>query len=183
MTFEIRDPNWSTDAGAQAITSLIAEKPDVMVIHNPDVQSYATPAQEGRGGRHLRHPGQHAVELLDRRIRRRRLCRHGREIGQSAGREVLAGQWRQRKGLDHPGRADGRGERLSDEGHRQRPVEASRDQGRVEPGRRLGCDEGPDHHGDRPAAESRPVRHRRLLGRDGCRHGRGHQGSQARTSI
>ena len=41
VKFEIRDPNWNTDAGAQAITSLIAEKPDVMVIHNPDVQSYA----------------------------------------------------------------------------------------------------------------------------------------------
>ena len=39
--FVIRDPNWSTSAGTQAITSLIAEKPDVMVIHNPDVQSYA----------------------------------------------------------------------------------------------------------------------------------------------
>ena len=41
MKFEVRDPNWSTDAGAQAITSLIAEKPDVIVVHNPDVQSYA----------------------------------------------------------------------------------------------------------------------------------------------
>jgi ABC-type sugar transport system substrate-binding protein len=41
ITFDIRDPNWSTDAGAQAITSLITEKPDVMVVHNPDVQSYA----------------------------------------------------------------------------------------------------------------------------------------------
>jgi ABC-type sugar transport system substrate-binding protein len=41
MKFEIRDPNWSTDAGAQAITSLISEKPDVLVVHNPDVQSYA----------------------------------------------------------------------------------------------------------------------------------------------
>ncbi|MBX5454615.1 MAG: sugar ABC transporter substrate-binding protein [Acidobacteriia bacterium] len=41
VKFEIRDPNWSTDAGAQAITSLIAEKPDVIVVHNPDVQSYA----------------------------------------------------------------------------------------------------------------------------------------------
>ncbi len=39
--FEIRDPNWSTEAGAQAITSLIQEKPDVIVVHNPDVQSYA----------------------------------------------------------------------------------------------------------------------------------------------
>jgi ABC-type sugar transport system substrate-binding protein len=41
MTFEVRDPNWSTDAGAQALTALIAEKPDVIVVHNPDVQSYA----------------------------------------------------------------------------------------------------------------------------------------------
>ncbi|MGH1367674.1 MAG: sugar ABC transporter substrate-binding protein [Maritimibacter sp.] len=41
MTFTIRDAAWSSDVGAQAITSLISEKPDVMVIHNPDVQSYA----------------------------------------------------------------------------------------------------------------------------------------------
>ena len=41
ISFEVRDPSWNTDAGAQAITSLISEKPDVMVIHNPDVQSYA----------------------------------------------------------------------------------------------------------------------------------------------
>lgn len=41
MNFEIRDAAWSTDTGAQAITSLINEKPDVIVVHNPDVQSYA----------------------------------------------------------------------------------------------------------------------------------------------
>ncbi|GIX14520.1 MAG: ABC transporter substrate-binding protein [Paracoccaceae bacterium] len=41
VSFEIRDPSWNTDAGAQAITSLIAEKPDAIVVHNPDVQSYA----------------------------------------------------------------------------------------------------------------------------------------------
>jgi len=41
MKIDVRDPNWSTDAGAQAITSLISEKPDVIVVHNPDVQSYA----------------------------------------------------------------------------------------------------------------------------------------------
>lgn len=41
VKFEVRDPNWNTEAGAQAITSLIQEKPDVMVVHNPDVQSYA----------------------------------------------------------------------------------------------------------------------------------------------
>ena len=37
----VRDPNWSTNAGAQAVTTLISEKPAAMVIHNPDVQTYA----------------------------------------------------------------------------------------------------------------------------------------------
>jgi ribose transport system substrate-binding protein len=41
MKLEIRDPHFSADAGAQAITSLIAEKPNVLVVHNPDIQSYA----------------------------------------------------------------------------------------------------------------------------------------------
>jgi ribose transport system substrate-binding protein len=37
----VRDPNWSTNAGAQAVTTLISEKPDVIIAHNPDVQTYA----------------------------------------------------------------------------------------------------------------------------------------------
>src|SRR5690606_10509340 len=40
-SFEIRDPAWSTDAGTKAIQSLVSEKPDLMVVHNPDIQSYA----------------------------------------------------------------------------------------------------------------------------------------------
>lgn len=39
--FSIRDPNWSGDAGAQALTTLISEKPDLLVVHNPDMQVYA----------------------------------------------------------------------------------------------------------------------------------------------
>lgn len=37
----VRDPNWDTNAGAQALTTLIASKPDVIIAHNPDVQTYA----------------------------------------------------------------------------------------------------------------------------------------------
>ena len=40
-SFEIRDPNWNTDAGTRAIQAIIAEKPDLAIIHNPDLQSYA----------------------------------------------------------------------------------------------------------------------------------------------
>ncbi|MGD0722419.1 MAG: sugar ABC transporter substrate-binding protein [Roseiarcus sp.] len=41
FTFDIRDPNWSTDAGTKALTAAIAEKPDLLIVHNPDIQSYA----------------------------------------------------------------------------------------------------------------------------------------------
>jgi ribose transport system substrate-binding protein len=41
-TFETRDPNWSVEAGAQAITDLINADPhpDVLVVHSPDLTSY-----------------------------------------------------------------------------------------------------------------------------------------------
>ncbi len=37
----VRDPNFNTQAGAQAFTGLIADKPDVIIVHNPDVTTYA----------------------------------------------------------------------------------------------------------------------------------------------
>ena len=42
-TFETRDPNWSTEAGAQAITELISSdnKPDVLIVMAPDLNSYS----------------------------------------------------------------------------------------------------------------------------------------------
>ncbi|RVA32793.1 substrate-binding domain-containing protein, partial [Mesorhizobium sp. M7A.F.Ca.CA.004.10.1.1] len=42
-TFETRDPNWVVDAGAQAITDAISSdtRPDVLIIHSPDLNSYA----------------------------------------------------------------------------------------------------------------------------------------------
>ena len=45
LKFELRDPNWNTNAGAQAVTSLVSEKPAVIILHNPDVQTYAKLAQ------------------------------------------------------------------------------------------------------------------------------------------
>src|ERR1700743_3256176 len=41
MKVVVRDANWSTNAGAQALTTLISEKPAAIVVHNPDVQTYA----------------------------------------------------------------------------------------------------------------------------------------------
>lgn len=41
-TFETRDPNWDVNAHAQAITEVISgdQKPDVLVIHSPDLNSF-----------------------------------------------------------------------------------------------------------------------------------------------
>jgi len=41
-TFETRDPNWSVEAGAQAITEAIAStpKPDMLIVMAPDLNSY-----------------------------------------------------------------------------------------------------------------------------------------------
>lgn len=36
----VRDPNWSSEAGIQAITSLINEKPDLLLVHNDDQNTY-----------------------------------------------------------------------------------------------------------------------------------------------
>ncbi len=42
-TFETRDPNWSVEAGAQALTEAISSdpKPDVLVVMSPDLNSYS----------------------------------------------------------------------------------------------------------------------------------------------
>ncbi|HPE24741.1 sugar ABC transporter substrate-binding protein [Albidovulum sp.] len=42
-TFETRDPNWSVEAGAQAITEAISSdsKPDVLIVMSPDLNSYS----------------------------------------------------------------------------------------------------------------------------------------------
>lgn len=37
----VRDPNWDSNAGAQALTTLISQKPAAIVVHNPDLQTYA----------------------------------------------------------------------------------------------------------------------------------------------
>jgi ribose transport system substrate-binding protein len=42
-TFETRDPDWKVDVQAQAITDIISgdQKPDVLVIHSPDLNSFS----------------------------------------------------------------------------------------------------------------------------------------------
>lgn len=45
---DIRDANWSTDTGTRAITQAITEKPDIIVVQNFDVASYARPLRRAQ---------------------------------------------------------------------------------------------------------------------------------------
>lgn len=38
---QIRDPNWNVDQGVQAITQIISERPDLLIVQNVDMQAYA----------------------------------------------------------------------------------------------------------------------------------------------
>ena len=48
MKFVMRDPNWDTAKQAQAVQSLINEKPDLLVVHNFDVQILAKLIQKAQ---------------------------------------------------------------------------------------------------------------------------------------
>lgn len=41
INIEVRDPNWDSNAGAQALTTLISQKPAAIVVQNSDLQTYA----------------------------------------------------------------------------------------------------------------------------------------------
>jgi ABC-type sugar transport system substrate-binding protein len=55
--YEVRNSNFNTAAGAQTLTSLISEKPDVIVVQNPDVTSYAKLLQKAEAA------GIHVIQL------------------------------------------------------------------------------------------------------------------------
>lgn len=39
--FQVRDPNMDTAAGIRALQGAIADRPDVLIVQNPDIQTYA----------------------------------------------------------------------------------------------------------------------------------------------
>ncbi|MGY4448176.1 ABC-type sugar transport system substrate-binding protein [Bradyrhizobium sp. i1.3.1] len=122
VKFVIRDANWNTNAGAQAVTSLISEKPAVMVVHNPDVQTYAKLLQRAE------NEGIYVIQInmgsayRSSALRRRQLGRDRRTPNRRRG-QGLRGQVQQDR--DHPGCAVGRRERLYAEGRRERARQAS----------------------------------------------------------
>ncbi len=163
----VRDPNWSTNAGAQAVTTLISEKPAVMIIHNPDVQTYAKLLQRAE------NEGIYIIQInMGSNYRSSAFVgANWIEIGERDTEAVVkACKGKSNKIAIVQGALSAARQRLYAQGRRERAGQESGHQGGLQPGRRLGCRQGQGDHPDRAEAESRPVRHRRLLGRHGYRH-------------
>ena len=175
VKFELRDPNWSTNAGAQAVTTLISEKPAVMVIHNPDVQTYAKLLQRAE------NEGIYVIQINMGSAYRSSafVGANWIEIGEKDTEAVVkACKGKSNKIAIVQGALSAAASAYTLKGVENVLGQASGDQGRLQPGGRLGRGQGQGDHPDRAEAESRPLRHRRLLGRHGHRHrGRG-QGSR-----
>lgn len=83
-SIDLRDPNWSTDAGARALTAAISEKPDLIVLQNSDVQSYARLIQQAqRAGIKLIQLNMEALNASDAYV-----GADWQGIGHAAGEEV-----------------------------------------------------------------------------------------------
>ena len=181
VKFEIRDPNWNTNAGAQAVTSLISEKPAVMVIHNPDVQTYAKLLQRAE------NEGIYVIQINMGSAYRSSafVGANWIEIGERQTEGVVkACEGKSNKIAIIQGALVRRRQRLHAQGRRKRPRQAPRNQGRLQPGGRLGCRKGQGDHADGPEAESRSVRHCGLLGWHGHRYrGRDQGGRTHRQGV
>ena len=171
----VRDPNWSTNAGAQAVTTLISEKPAAMIIHNPDVQTYAKLLQRAE------NEGIYVIQINMGSTYRSSafVGANWIEIGERDTEAVVnACKGKSNKIAIVQGALSAAASAYTLKGRRKRAGEESRYQGGLEPGRRLGCRQGQGDHPDRAEAESRSLRHRRLLGRHGYRHRGGGEGSR-----
>src|ERR1700737_2805266 len=181
----VRDPNWSTNAGAQAVTTLISEKPAAMIIHNPDVQTYAKLLQRaenegiyviqinmGSAYRSSAFVGSNWIEIGERDTEAVVNACKGKsnKIAIVQGALSAAASAYTLKGVENVL-------------HKNPDIKGVSSQAADED-RAFGFCPGQGDHADRVETESRSVGHRRLLGRHGHRNrGRGEGSRPHRQGI
>ena len=176
VKFELRDPNWNTNAGAQAVTSLISEKPAVMVIHNPDVQTYAKLLQRAE------NEGIYVIQINMGSAYRSTgfVGANWIEIGEKdADAVVKACDGKSNKIAIVQGALSAAASAYTLKGVEN--VLAKHPEIKVVSSQAADWDAAKAKAitADGAEAEPRPLRHRRLLGRHGYRHGRRGQGGGA----
>jgi len=180
----VRDPNWNTNAGAQAFTTLIAEKPAVIIIHNPDVQTYAKLIKKAED------EGIYVVQINMRSAQPSTafVGADWVDIGERDTQAVVDScKGKSNKIAIVQGAPTAAASAYTLKGVEN--VLAKNPQVKVVSNQAADWDAAKESaDADRAQAASRPVRHRRLLGRHGHRHrgrdqgGRAHRQGVPRTS-
>ena len=174
VKFELRDPNWNTNSGAQAVTSLISEKPAVIVVHNPDVQTYAKLLQRAE------NEGIYVIQINMGSAYRSTgfVGANWIEIGEKDAEAVVkACEGKSNKIAIVQGALSAAASAYTLKGVENVLAKHPGDQGCLQPGGGLGRGQGQGDHADGVKAEPRSLRNRRFLGRHGHRHGGRSQGS------
>ena len=164
MKFIIRDPNNNPSAMQQALTALVDEKPDVIVVQNPSVTLLQKELKRAEAqGIHVIQMNMSSNYKSDAFV-----GADWYEVGRMLAEDVVKacgtgsrGLWR---GADRPGRTHRRRERRPDRRRDGHVEQGQGDQGRVQPSGAVGRQQRAEHHRHRDPAASRSVRQHRLLG-------------------
>jgi ABC-type sugar transport system substrate-binding protein len=165
---DIRDANWSTDTGTRAITQAITEKPDIILVQNFDVTSYA---------RLLKRAEEAGIKVVQVNMK------SSYQTDAFVGADWYGiGQYAANRMIEKCGTKAGKSgkiainrgcQRLSAECHLGYAEGSRRYQSRLQSDGRLGSIQSQSHHSNGDPAKSGSVRDYRVLGRDGCRYRRG----------
>lgn len=64
-----RDPNFKSDVQLQAVSSLINDKPDILIVQNPTTTLLARELKRAVNSGNQGDPGEHGLEPIDRCLR------------------------------------------------------------------------------------------------------------------
>ena len=164
MKYVVRDPNNNPSAMQQALTALVNDKPDVLIVQNPSVTLLMKELKRAES------QGTHVIQVnMSSNYKSDAFVgadwdEVGRLLAEDVVKQCGTGSGKSGKVSDRAGRTHGRRQRRSDRRHHGHVQEGPGDQGGIQPGCKLGRQRRPEHHFDRDPAEPRPLRQHRLLG-------------------
>ncbi len=169
MKYVVRDPNNNPSAMQQALTALVNDKPDVLIVQNPSVTLLMKELKRAEA------QGTHVIQInmssnykssafvgadwyeVGRMLAEDVVKQCGAGSGKSGKVSIVQGELTAAASVDQIG------------GIMDSVQEGFFDQGRLQPGSELGCQCRPQHHLDRDPAESRSLRQHWLLGHHAVR--------------
>jgi ribose transport system substrate-binding protein len=146
MKYVVRDPNNNPAAMQHALTALVNDKPDVLIVQNPSVTLLMKELKRAES------QGTHVIQInMSSNYKSDAFVgadwvEVGRMIAEDMDTQCGTGSGK--SGKDRPGRARRGGQRRSDRQNHGGLQQGQGDQSRLKPGGCLGCQQRAQHHVD-----------------------------------